>query len=209
MLLYLHKILKKAFYFLYNGYCKAAVWYLIKANGVKAGKNFRSRGIPVFDVALGGKMIIGDNMKINNGNYYNRIGRQQRSFFVVAKNAQLKIGNNAGMSSVAIVCHKKISIGDNIRIGGNVAIYDTDFHALDAGNRLDAVRDAMFASRKPVTIGNNVFIGAHSTILKGVTIGDNAIIGACSVVTKSVPANEIWAGNPATCIKKIEYAATV
>jgi acetyltransferase-like isoleucine patch superfamily enzyme len=53
---------------------------------------------------------------------------------------------------------------------------------------------------RPVTIGNNVFIGAHSTILKGVTIGDKAIIGAGSVVAKSVPAGEIWAGNPARFI---------
>lgn len=51
-----------------------------------------------------------------------------------------------------------------------------------------------------MTIGNDVFIGAHSTILKGVTIGDKAIIGAGSVVAKSVPAGEIWAGNPARFI---------
>jgi acetyltransferase-like isoleucine patch superfamily enzyme len=52
-----------------------------------------------------------------------------------------------------------------------------------------------------IKIGNNVFIGAHSTILKGVTIGENAIVGACSVVTKSIPANQIWGGNPARFIK--------
>lgn len=52
-----------------------------------------------------------------------------------------------------------------------------------------------------VKIENNVFIGAHTTILKGVTIGSNAIIGACSVITKDIPANEIWAGNPARFIK--------
>lgn len=57
---------------------------------------------------------------------------------------------------------------------------------------------------KPVTIKENAFIGAHSTILKGVTIGKNSIIGACSVVTKNVPDNEIWAGNPAKFVKKIE-----
>ena len=56
---------------------------------------------------------------------------------------------------------------------------------------------------KPVIIENSVFIGAQSIILKGVTIGKNSIIGAGSVVTKNVPANQIWAGNPARFIKNI------
>ena len=47
------------------------------------------------------------------------------------------------------------------------------------------------------------FIGAHSTILKVVTIGENSIIGAGSVISKSIPANEIWAGNPVKFIKNI------
>ena len=56
---------------------------------------------------------------------------------------------------------------------------------------------------KPVHIGENVFIGGHCVILKGVTIGDGAVIGAGSVVTKSIPAGEIWAGNPAKFIRKV------
>ena len=58
-------------------------------------------------------------------------------------------------------------------------------------------------AEKPVVIGNDVFIGAKSIILKGVTIGENSVIGAGSVVTKSVPANQIWAGNPAKFIRCI------
>ncbi|MEY4572060.1 MAG: hypothetical protein RLZ10_1286, partial [Bacteroidota bacterium] len=79
--------------------------------------------------------------------------------------------------------------------------YDTDFHSLKASDRLNKELDTSNTITKPVTIGDNVFIGAHTTILKGVSIGNNSIIGACSVVTKSIPDNEIWAGNPASKIR--------
>ena len=60
-----------------------------------------------------------------------------------------------------------------------------------------------FVNKKnaPIIVKDNVFIGANATLLKGITIGENTIIGACSVVTKNVPANQIWAGNPAKFIK--------
>jgi hypothetical protein len=57
---------------------------------------------------------------------------------------------------------------------------------------------------KPVKIGNNVWVGAHATILQGVTIGDNAIIAAGAVVAKDVPANVIVGGVPAKIIKYIK-----
>ena len=53
-------------------------------------------------------------------------------------------------------------------------------------------------------IKDHAFIGAHAIILKGVTIGEGSVIGAGSVVTKSVPDGEIWAGNPAVFIRKVE-----
>jgi putative colanic acid biosynthesis acetyltransferase WcaF len=55
---------------------------------------------------------------------------------------------------------------------------------------------------KPITIGKNSFIGARAMILPGVSIGEEAIIGAMSVVSKTVPTNEVWAGNPASALKK-------
>ena len=58
----------------------------------------------------------------------------------------------------------------------------------------------------PVKIGNDVWIGAHATILAGVTIGNGAVIAAGAVVTKDVPANTVVGGVPAKIIKNIEEA---
>jgi acetyltransferase-like isoleucine patch superfamily enzyme len=96
-----------------------------------------------------------------------------------------------------------IKIGDNVKIGGGARIYDTDFHSIDPELRINPKTDFINKQKLEVVIEDNVFIGAHATILKGVCIGKNSIIGASSVVTKNIPANEIWAGNPAKFIRNV------
>ena len=57
---------------------------------------------------------------------------------------------------------------------------------------------------KPILIKEGAFIGAHAMILQGVTIGRHSVVGAGAVVTKDIPDGQIWGGNPAVCIRKIE-----
>lgn len=166
-------------------------------------KKITTNGIPFVSVARKGKCVIGDKFLMINNIRGNPIGRVHKCILFVDNGAELIIGNNVGMSSTALVAKTSIRIGDNVKIGGGVCIYDTDFHSLDPEMRKVSAMDRINTNNKPVIIGNNVFIGAHSTILKGVTVGDNAIIGACSVVTRSIPENEIWGGNPAQFIKKL------
>ena len=61
---------------------------------------------------------------------------------------------------------------------------------------------------KPITVGNNVWIGAGTTVLAGVTIGDNVTIGAGSVVVKDIPSNSVAVGNPARVVRTIKAATT-
>lgn len=167
-------------------------------------QDFNTTGIPYVMVSRNGEFAIGANFSMNNCINGNPIGCVQPCMFVVGNEAKLTIGKNVGISSTAIVAHTSIIIGNNVKIGGGVCIYDTDFHSLNATMRIDPKLDIKNIASIPIAIGDNVFIGAHSTILKGVTIGENSIIGACSVVTKDIPRNEIWAGNPAKFIKKIK-----
>jgi acetyltransferase-like isoleucine patch superfamily enzyme len=82
-------------------------------------------------------------------------------------------------------------IGDNCLIGPRVEIRDDDAHQV-----IGSVRAA------PIIIGDNVWVGARATILKGATIGDGAIIAAGAVVTKDVPSRTIVGGNPARVIRE-------
>jgi acetyltransferase-like isoleucine patch superfamily enzyme len=166
-------------------------------------KDFITSGIPYVSVASGGDFEIGAAFQMNNSLRSNPIGRAQRCIFFVDSGAKLKIGNNVGMSQAALVCHTGITIGNDVKIGAGVCIYDSDFHSLDPEIRRNSQLDLKNKIKAPVVIKDNVFIGAHSTILKGVSIGENAVIGACSVVTKNVPDNEIWGGNPARLIKRV------
>jgi acetyltransferase-like isoleucine patch superfamily enzyme len=204
ILILLYKTLRKLYHTIKYTLQKLFCIIYFYVNNVKKFK-FKTKGFPYVLVASNGKCKIGDDFLMINGLFGNPIGRPQRCVFYVGKNAELKIGKNVGISSTAIVAHYKILIGNNVKIGGGVCIYDTDFHSLNPVDRLNQTIDLKVKINKEVIIEDNVFIGAHSTILKGVQIGKNSIIGACSVVTKSVPSNEIWAGNPAKFIKKLAF----
>ena len=93
-----------------------------------------------------------------------------------------------------------VEIGNDVKITVGVTILT---HGYD-WSVLAGLHDTVLGSAGKVKIGNNVFIGMHSTILKGVTIGDNVIIGANSLVNKDVPDNVVVAGNPARVIMSID-----
>lgn len=128
---------------------------------------------------LNGKSIIGLNSAVSIDN-----------------NATFEIGDNTYIGAQAhIRVNEYIKIGNNVAISWKVTIMDSDFHHYKIDGEMQPIT-------KPVTIGNNVWIGNNVIILKGVTIGDNAIIGAGSVVTKDVLANTAVVGNPARVIKQ-------
>lgn len=105
----------------------------------------------------------------------------------------VEIGDNSG---IGIDCklYGKVIIGANVMMGPEVFIYTSNHNFQDLTRPMC---EQGHEEQRPVTIGNDVWIGSRVTILPGITIGDGAIIGASAVVTKDVSAYAIFAGNPA------------
>lgn len=91
----------------------------------------------------------------------------------------------------------KVTFGNHVFVAPNCC-FTTAEHSIDPQQRKNGMEIA-----KPITIGNNVWIGAGATVLAGVTIGDHSVIGAGSVVKKSIPPNVIAAGVPCKVIREI------
>ncbi|MBS4207280.1 sugar O-acetyltransferase [Bacillus sp. FJAT-50079] len=92
----------------------------------------------------------------------------------------------------------EVRFGDNCLLAPGVQIY-TATHPLNPVERNSGIEYG-----KPITFGNNVWIGGSAIINPGVTVGDNVVVASGSVVTKDVPDNVVVGGNPAKIIKRIE-----
>jgi len=94
----------------------------------------------------------------------------------------------------------RITIGEDVQIGPNVQLL-TATHPLDA-----EPRRAKLESGKPITIGDNVWLGGGVIVCPGVTIGANTVVGAGAVVTRDLPANVVAVGSPARVVRSLTAA---
>lgn len=185
------------------------VWTFInkisfRLNGIVYGNSLSVRGkVYSFFHSSKAKITIGEFVSINSSSKSNPIGTGDGTYFQMVGEGKLIIGNHCGISNVAFTCANRIVVEDNVLLGSGCKIYDTDFHALDYSERIKGNYPGAPIKTAPIYIEEGVFIGAGSFVLKGVTIGARSIIGAGSVVTKSIPAGEVWGGNPARFIRKV------
>lgn len=133
------------------------------------------------------ELKLGKNIKLYQG----------VTFFLDSDSAKIRIGDNTFINRrTELMCRERITIGQDCAISWDVTIVDSDYHQIKG-----------VTNTKGIEIGDNVWIGCKSTILKGVTIGNGAVIAAGSVVTKDVPSRTLVGGNPAKVIKEgIEWS---
>lgn len=140
----------------------------------------------VVDIYKNGVLAINGKVSINAG-----------TKVLIGENAILSIGNGSYINEHSrIQCRERIEIGVCCAIAWEVNILDTDEHFIISQSEPNGK-----SNKASIYIGNRVWIGCKSIILKGVSLGDGCIVAAGSVVTKSFPARSLIAGNPAKIIK--------
>nr|WP_319371132.1 DapH/DapD/GlmU-related protein [uncultured Ilyobacter sp.] len=145
----------------------------------------------------------GDGSKLDNCilDRYARAGKYNHLYFT-------EMGRHTYTGQDTVIMHTKIGAFTSISWGVTIGAGEHNFNRVTSHTFLYNPYDKLNNGKiyydrfeKECEVGNDVWIGANSTVLRGVKIGDGAVIGANSVVTKSVPPYAIVAGNPAKLIK--------
>lgn len=122
----------------------------------------------------GGKLSIGKKFRMRDG-----------AKIRVRKGGECKIGNNVSLGCQNIItCRNYIEIGNDVQLSPNVFIFDHDHDY----NVLGGLKMMKYKT-SPIKIGNNVWIGSNTVILRGTTVGDNSVIGAGSILKGNYPSN--------------------
>ena len=176
----------------------------LRQAGVILGRNLLVQGRPKI-VRMSGTIRIGDNVTLRSDDCGNHtsIYAPTRLMTDTLEDALIEIGDGTRINGACIHAARRITIGRNCLIASNMTMLDSDGHGVTPEDRQAANPVSL-----PVEIGDNVWIGMNSIILKGVRVGDGAVIGAGSVVTKDVPANCVAAGNPARVVKAVESVSS-
>lgn len=173
--------------------------------GICIGKNVKARGKLDIVTDWGSQIILENDACLNSDSHWCLASSiyspcKLRTFYNTAK---IIIGNNVTVNGSSIVARSKtIKIGKGTNIAPNCMIMDTDFH--DPWPSEGRFKRTGIENDQDVIIGENVWIGSRSIILKGAHIGDNSVIAAGSVVSGAIPSGVLAGGIPAKVIRVYE-----
>lgn len=181
------------------------LWQLNGAGAI-VGKNVRVYGQVRMKIAAGSRITLCDGVVLNSADSHNSLeARGPVILKTLRPSAELSIGADSGLTSATISASTTIAIGERVLLGAGTLITDSDHHLVDPPSGQSRRRLGMPTPRAQdrVSIGDDVFIGARSIVLKGVTIGNGTVIGAGSVVTGDIPSMVVAAGNPCRVIRAL------
>lgn len=174
-----------------------------KRQGLQIGQGVVIYGSPLLRRHPDSKISLGDRVVLCSDSRFTALALNHPvKLATTCPGASIHIGADSGISGACIVSAAHISIGSEVLLGANVAIFDTDFHPLNPiGRRHSEVRADIKTA--PVRIGDNVFVGTGAIILRGTDIGRDSVVAAGSIVRGSFPAGAIIAGNPAKVVGSV------
>lgn len=174
---------------------------LFAMNGIPWGRSWRFHGAPIIQKHRHSRMSFGPGLGLRSSVRANPLAPNHPVVLTTwQEGAHLEIGANFAMTGGTICAAEGIIIGNNVAVGANTTITDTDFHAVDSKQRR---LESFGGSTSAIVIEDDVFIGMNCLVLKGVRIGQGSVIGAGSVVTTDVPPHVIVAGNPARVVREL------
>lgn len=175
-------------------------WYepLWRSQCAEVGRNLQMEQLPYLFGQ--GRIVLGSNVSLSG----------KSSIIFSDRNdgpPVLRVGDGTFIGhNCSLHIADAVTIGEHCLIAGGVRISDNDGHPLDPVRRRrnEAMpREAI----RPVSIGDDVWIGAGAHVLKGVAIGDRSVVGAGAIVTRDVPSDVVVAGNPARIVKRLTIEA--
>ena len=178
---------------------------LLRAKGVQLGAGVRVLGLPVVARESRSTIAIGNNVVLTSALRMTALGVARPVILrTLAAGAEIVVGDDTGMSGATVCAIQSVRIGKRCLFGADVLVADTDFHEVDEIPRRYLPLPAS-EGKDAVVIGDDVFLGARSIVLKGVSIGNGSVIGAGSVVADDIPAGFVAAGNPARVIRALRH----
>lgn len=201
--LYIRPFLRKKWYLSWN-----PVYFRIM--GVEFGPGLRVHNKVYLESK--GRITIGKEFHFTSGDSINPICRNIRGgLYAMTESARIEIGDRVGISSACLWSKERITIGNDVNIGGDCLIMDNDAHPIDYLQRRKSYSEEVgqeayskTIGTAPIRIDDDVWIGARCLILKGVHIGARSVIAAGSVVTRDIPSDVVAGGNPCRVIKTLK-----
>lgn len=190
-------------------YTKLTEWYyrlrsifLVWTWGVRHGRSIMFQGKTIIRTRKFGEITVGNNVIFNSQRNTNLVGLMGPTILDTLGGGRIEIGDHSGFSSVVMSSRTSIKVGSRVKVGGNVRIFDHDFHSLEADYRR-TLEDRQHIRSKAVFIEDDCFIGTNAIILKGTHLGARTIVAAGSVVFGlDVPEDSMVKGNPAKVFAK-------
>lgn len=164
-------------------------WYGLKYPRLTLGRDVQIRGR--IRLRRGVTVVIGDRCRLNK-------------LVRFAGPGTVTVGPDSLLNGSWIGCWTTVTIGAGSLLS-DCELVDNTFHNLDPVRRHEPPSPS---TRAPITVGENVWVGAGAVVLKGVTIGRDSVVGAAAVVRSDVPERVVVIGNPHQIVKHFDEART-